>query len=122
MQGLAYCNGCPVGVTGWPFHVEGPFIQDTSRRMVPLLNSDSTKIRAQWNDTKPSKLKARQNLWGNSTTPNFEVLKGKDIEIWNNTLLLTALDELGPKLLSLCLQSVRHVADKPAGWYRYCLS
>ena len=23
MQGLAYCNGCPVGVTGWPFHVEG---------------------------------------------------------------------------------------------------
>eukprot|EP00606_Chrysophyceae_sp_TOSAG23-5_P000186 GSChrysophyteH2.ASY1.ANO1.1559.1 assembled CDS len=116
--GLIYCNGGPVSVTGLPFHVEGPFLQNISERLVPLgfqqnVEAENRQKRASlavWNDTAPVASKA--TFWSSAhVADDIKPLNKNEIETWNAAIIRTIYNEL-------YLRAIEKIPQCP-GFYKY---
>jgi hypothetical protein len=84
MSGLYYCSGGAVGISGLPLHIEGPFLQDCKKRIIPFSSSDYSVDKI---ENKSLKFRRSQVDY---------VLNSKDIFNWNTALVTTALENLYP--------------------------
>lgn len=129
--GLIYVNGGPAGVTGLPFLVEGPFIQDVHLRAVPIYTNSLTVAQmrgqegrkrgstVQWNNTKPkSRSKSFTLFGGNQDLDKLIALTPEAIMQWNLNLMSSSITTHMIKALREASKPLTRLSQAPEEYYR----